>query len=284
MCFTDDLERYRVLLNEALFHVAARYPTSVESLKDAMVYALDGGKRLRGATVLGVCQSLGGDIQAGLGPALATEMIHAYSLVHDDLPCMDNDAMRRGKPSCHAKFGEAVALLAGDALLTAAFEIMATYGATPLNKRAPYVKTLAQAAGPGGMVAGQTMDLALEGKSLGCDAVVLMYRLKTGALFGAAARLGALAADGPKEVLKAAEDWGKAFGLAFQILDDIEDVKQGGKELNKDTLVKESSLEQAAVFARHALEESILSLEPFHGKDKFVRGLSLEYLSKIPAL
>ncbi len=107
-----------------------------------------------------------------------------------------------------------------------------------------------------------------------------MYRLKTGALFGAAARLGALAADGSQAVLKAAEDWGKAFGLAYQILDDIEDLKQGGKELNKDTLVKESSPEQAALVARDALQESLTVLGPFEGNDSFIRGLSLKYLAE----
>ncbi len=281
MSLVEDLERYRLLLDEALCQATAHYATGVESLKDAMAYAVEGGKRLRGATVLAVAEDLGCGVQEALGPALAVEMVHAYSLVHDDLPCMDDDEFRRGKPSCHKRYGEAVALLAGDALLTEAFEVMATYGALPLDRRTLCVRTLAHAAGPGGMVAGQVIDLALEGRKLGPDAVTLMYSLKTGALFGAAAKLGALAANAREDVQKAAESWGKSFGLAFQIVDDIDDLKQGGKELVKDTLVKESSLDHAIALARSTLDESLAALGPFGGKGRFLRELSLNYLDKI---
>ncbi|MGI6642713.1 MAG: polyprenyl synthetase family protein [Bacillota bacterium] len=281
MSQVEDLEKYRSLLDDALYQATAHYATGVESIKDAMAYAVEGGKRLRGATVLAVAEDLGSGVDKALGAALAVEMVHAYSLVHDDLPCMDDDDFRRGKPSCHKKFGEALALLAGDALLTAAFEIIATYGALPLDRRTLCVRVLAQAAGPGGMVAGQVVDLALEGRQLGPDAVTFMYSLKTGALFGAAAKLGALAANASEDILRAAESWGKNFGLAFQIIDDIDDLDEGGKESVKDTVIKEVSLDYAVALARSRLDDSLAALGPFGGKGNFLRELSLRYLDKI---
>ncbi len=275
------LSRYASLLDEALGDAALLYATRVESIKEAMAYALAHGKRLRGATVLAICEELGGGVQPALGPALAVEMVHAYSLVHDDLPCMDDDDYRRGRPSCHKRFGEALALLAGDALLALAFETLAAYGGLPLDRRAICVRTLAQAAGPGGMVGGQVMDLAFEGRRLGPEAVSHMYRLKTGALFGASAKLGALAAGACTKILSAADLWGQAFGYAFQIADDIDDAKQGGKESSKATLMKETSIGDAAASAKFSLEESIRVLEPFGGKAKFLAGLSQSYLAKI---
>lgn len=296
----EALDRYKVMIDRFL----ERVPRGFECepvLADAAAYALEGGKRLRGSILLSFFETLGGSAEDALGFAAALEMIHAYSLAHDDLPCMDDDDFRRGKPSCHKQFGYATALLAGDALLTAAFEVASTSlrtagpspspgdGELPAPKGITLhcerivraIAILSRAAGPSGMVGGQVLDLALEGKSAGAERVRDMYYLKTGALFGAAARLGAMLAGASPEAEEAAGRWGSLFGFAYQVLDDIEDLEQSDKEEDKDTLARETSLAAARLEARKALELALSSLRhEFGGRPSPVLALTERYLEE----
>ena len=205
-------------------------------LGDAMRYAvLDGGKRLRPLLVLAANEAVGGDAGAALRAACATELIHAYSLVHDDLPCMDNDILRRGKPTVHVQFGEADALLAGDALQALAFELLTPddTGIAP-EVQAKLCRLLARAAGSQGMAGGQAIDLASVGLALDEAQLREMHRLKTGALLQGSVEMGAACAQGvAPATLDALRAYGAALGLAFQVVDDILDVTQASETLGK---------------------------------------------------
>jgi geranylgeranyl diphosphate synthase type II len=213
------------------------------ALAQAMCYSLLApGKRLRPVLVLLASEAAGGSDEQAMPAACAVEMVHTYSLIHDDLPAMDDDDLRRGLPTCHKKFGEALAILAGDALLTLAFGLLAE--SYPPATAAGCCRELARAAGAVGMVGGQVEDLAWEKKGGSLEALDRLHARKTGALFGACLRLGLLAAqgerpDGPDPVLREALDgYGRCFGLAFQITDDLLDVEgsaaQAGKRVGKD--------------------------------------------------
>ena len=202
-------------------------------MADAMKYAiLGGGKRIRAFLAIEFCKLFGGSAEDAANYACALEMVHGYSLVHDDLPCMDNDDMRRGKPSCHKAFGETVALLAGDALLTYAFEVCA--GADLDGKKnALAVKTLARCAGAVGMCGGQELDLMLECADY--DSLKVLHNKKTGELIRAAATLGYIASPGEfdAEVARKISEYALSLGLAFQIEDDLLDVRSTTEELGK---------------------------------------------------
>jgi len=188
-------------------------------LAEAARYSLfAGGKRLRPALALGACDIVRGDDAPALPAACALEMIHTYSLIHDDLPAMDDDALRRGLPTCHLKYGEATAILAGDALLTMAFDALADTGS------AEAVREVARAAGIGGMVGGQQMDLSAEGQALGIEGLQAIHRAKTGALIRCSVRVGAMLGGATPEQLEALAAYGEHIGLAFQIADDVLDV------------------------------------------------------------
>lgn len=219
------------------------------ALAEAMGYSLLApGKRLRPLLVVLSAEAAGGTVEAAMPSACAVEMVHAYSLVHDDLPAMDDDDLRRGQPTCHKKFGEALAILAGDALLTGAFQVLAE-GCPPATA-AVSIAELAGAAGPVGMVGGQTLDLGADGKIPMTEPprtigeLESIHRSKTGALFLASVRLGLFAAQGerpggPDPVVRTALDrFGSAFGLAFQVADDLLDVEgstlAAGKRVGKD--------------------------------------------------
>ena len=205
-------------------------------LGEAMRYAvLDGGKRLRPLLVLAARDAVGGQAEAALRAACAVELIHAYSLVHDDMPCMDNDVLRRGKPTVHVQFGEATALLAGDALQALAFELLTPEGdAVPPAMQADLCRLLACAAGAHGMAGGQAIDLASVGKPLAEPELRAMHRLKTGALLQGSVRMGAAcASDVPTAARKALDNYGAAIGLAFQVVDDILDVTADSAALGK---------------------------------------------------
>lgn len=200
---------------------------------DAMRYSLlDSGKRLRAALVLEFARLCHASRASASAFACAIEMVHAYSLIHDDLPCMDDDDLRRGKPSCHKAFGEANALLAGDGLLTMAFETAAD-AALPSESIVYAVKTLSEAAGVFGMIGGQVIDLASEGKQICLETLNTLYELKTGALLRASAKLGCIAGGANTEMLDIANAYAKALGLAFQITDDILDVVGTAEKLGK---------------------------------------------------
>ena len=206
---------------------------------EAMAYSLlDGGKRIRGCLTLAMCELCSGEVQSALPLACAVEMVHAYSLIHDDLPCMDNDDLRRGKPSCHIKFGEGTALLAGDALLTHAFSAASDAyfnGTLPAETVLRCVNQLSRAAGVEGMIGGQVIDTAPEEVPMTPEQLEAMHGMKTGALIRSAAVLGCLAAGAPRDVVMQADLYAAKIGLAFQIVDDILDVTEESEKLGKST-------------------------------------------------
>ncbi len=231
-------------------------------LGDAMRYGvLDGGKRLRPLLVLAAAQAVDGEREAALRAACAVELIHAYSLVHDDMPCMDNDVLRRGKPTVHVKYGEAQAMLAGDAMQALAFEVLTPEHGVPAALQARLCALLARAAGHDGMAGGQAIDLASVGEPLSEQQLRDMHRRKTGALLKASVLMGAACGPVGHAAWDALGHYGDALGLAFQVVDDILDVTQAsetlgktaGKDLdnNKPTYVSVLGLERARA---HALE------------------------------
>ena len=200
----------------------------------AMRYGvLDGGKRLRPLLVLAACQALQGHEEAALRAAVAVELIHAYSLVHDDMPCMDNDVLRRGKPTVHVRYGQAHAMLAGDAMQALAFEVLTPDVGVPPALQARLVSLLARAAGHAGMAGGQAIDLASIGHALDEAALRDMHRRKTGALLEASVLMGAACGQPSAQVWQALSDYGAVIGLAFQVVDDILDVTQASETLGK---------------------------------------------------
>ncbi|MDT8989301.1 polyprenyl synthetase family protein [Curvibacter sp. APW13] len=249
------------------------------ALVEAMRYAvLDGGKRLRPLLVLAACEAVassGADAQAGQAAALraacAVELIHAYSLVHDDMPCMDNDVLRRGKPTVHVRFGEASALLAGDALQALAFELLTPVdGSVPAAVQARLCAVLARASGCAGMAGGQAIDLASVGEQLSEQQLRTMHQLKTGALLQASVLMGAECAAATGVAMQALKAYGAAIGLAFQVVDDILDVtadsatlgKTAGKDADNDkpTYVSIMGLERSRAYAQSLLEQSLQAL------------------------
>ena len=228
--FLDDTrERVESALEQTL-PAADREP---RRLHQAMRHAvLGGGKRLRPALVLAASQCSGGSMETVMPSAMAVELIHAYSLVHDDLPAMDNDELRRGRPTCHIAFDEATAILAGDALQTLAFEALGTTRA-PAGQVLLMLRTLAQASGHQGMAGGQALDLDATGEQPSVAALETMHRRKTGALIEASLVLGALAADADDASINALRQFGRAIGLAFQVQDDILDVEGSAEKTGK---------------------------------------------------
>jgi farnesyl diphosphate synthase len=229
-------------------------------LREAMRYAALGGKRVRALLVYAGGELTGSDPDHVDGPAAAVELIHAYSLVHDDLPCMDNDVLRRGKPSCHVAFGEATALLAGDALQSLAFEVL---GRTPAREPVAQMVLLAQAAGSSGMAGGQAIDLATVGEPLALNELERLHALKTGALIRAAVRLGA-GCGRPMSVDEndALDRYASAIGLGFQIVDDVLDVEGTasslGKTAGKDAVQRKTTY--ASLLGLSAARERIEAL------------------------
>ena len=233
--FEEQLGKYIFSIEQSLSSFLAYSSDAPQGLvSEAMNYSASaGGKRIRPVLLLEFCRVFGGDTRQVMGLACALEMIHTYSLIHDDLPCMDNDDFRRGKPSCHKRYGEANALLAGDGLLTLAFEVAASsieYG-LPADRAVKCIALLAKRAGVDGMIGGQVIDLASEGKKISGELLTKMHRMKTGALIKAACELGAFAACGsvPAYVAEYADN----LGLAFQAVDDILDVQGNEQELGK---------------------------------------------------
>jgi geranylgeranyl diphosphate synthase type II len=236
------LAENRVLVEDKLKTLFPTFPGLSPVLKDAMEYSLfSEGKRIRPGLAIASCEAMGGQKEEVLPFAAAIEMIHTYSLIHDDLPCMDNDDLRRGRRTCHKVFGEAVALLAGDALLTEAFRVMTDPHLCRVSPETSQkiVYEIASAAGASGMVAGQAMDVVYEGKRGTKRIVNFIHRNKTSALIRASVLSGALAGKANKRELKGFATFGESIGLAFQIRDDLLDVEgneaEVGKKLKKDT-------------------------------------------------
>lgn len=240
---------------------------------EAMRYSLEaGGKRIRPLLVLAFCRACGGDVQKALKPALAIEMIHTYSLIHDDLPAMDDDDYRRGRLSCHKAFDESTAILAGDALNVLPFELLSTDTTLPAETRVSLIAELANAAGAEGMIGGQVIDIANETRTdVDQNNLVNMYAHKTGALIRVACTMGCMVAGANDKMLTAATEYAQRLGLAFQIVDDILDVT-GTPELlgkpigsdaahHKTTFVTLLGLEGAKAEASRLTEEALRLLE-----------------------
>jgi len=270
---SSDFIVHRELIEAALSQAASFGPDCPSHLGEAIRYSLLApGKRLRPQLVLAAAEACGGAVDDALRAAVAVEMVHAYSLVHDDLPAMDNDDLRRGRPTCHRQFDEATAILAGDALLTRAFEVLAAE-IQPPDRAARCCAELARAIGATGMVGGQADDLAAEFRNIGLARLQSIHRRKTGALFGAALQLGAIVADAPPDRRQALDEYAENLGHAFQIVDDLLDVvgEEGrvGKRLGKDRqrgkvtypalLGAEESRRRAATL----IEQACRALAPF---------------------
>ena len=257
-----------------------------QSLHETMRYAaLDGGKRLRPLLVLAASE-LGEAVPDAVEAAMAAiELIHVYSLVHDDMPAMDNDSLRRGRPTCHIRYGEAAALLAGDALQTLAFDLLSRPTALPPQRQLHMLSTLARASGSLGMAGGQAIDLANVGRSITQSELEQMHSLKTGALIRAAAALGGLSCpDLTDNDLQRLDRYAARLGLAFQVIDDVLDCeadtatlgKTAGKDADNDkpTYVKFMGLSAARQYAETLVAEALETLEPFGSRVERLRQLA----------
>ncbi|MEI6971064.1 MAG: polyprenyl synthetase family protein [bacterium] len=237
----------------------ARMPPETERpavLHAAMRYSLlSGGKRLRPILVMAAAEAVGGSCETAIGPALAVEALHTYTLVHDDLPCMDDDDLRRGRPTLHKVYGEAIALLAGDALLTLAFEWLASRQAPPPYPPNQFALELASAAGSRGVIGGQAEDIAGTGRQPTRDLVEYIHSHKTGLLIRAALRMGAISAGAGERELSAISDYGTSVGLAFQIADDILNAVSSREQLGKP-VGRDKDLGKITWVAVHGLESA----------------------------
>jgi len=280
------IDEKSVLVNQEIERLLPKAELPPATLHEAMRYSvIGGGKRIRPLLVLMCCQAGGGEFDEALSAACALEFVHSYSLIHDDLPAMDNDDMRRGRLTCHKAYDEATAILAGDALLTLAFEIMS--GVSSPKKSLMCVKTLARAAGSAGMVGGQMMDLEAEGKTIEIEDLEIMHRRKTGALIAAACRIGGIIGGAESETLDKLCDYGRNLGLLFQITDDILDETATAEELGKTpgkdaksgkmTYTTVYGREEALNKARELAAEATASLHDF-GAEALMPRLLVDYI------
>ncbi len=277
----DRLDKYK---NETMQHIAEQ-----RDVAEAMWYSLSaGGKRIRPVLVMEFCRVCGGDTKNAEAAACAIEMIHTFSLIHDDLPCMDNDDYRRGKPSCHKAYDEATALLAGDALENLAFGIIAD-AVIPDSVKVRLVQTLAKAVGVNGMIGGQIIDTEYEGKNIPEEMLLRMYSMKTSALLKAACLMGCICAEADEEKMTAAIKYAENLGLAFQIIDDILDItgneQQLGKPIGSDaangkiTYASLNGLEKSNSYAAKLTENALDSLSAFENTE-FLKELTLYLLKR----
>ena len=257
---------------ERLLPEQGDHPPKVHEAMRYSVFA--GGKRLRPLLALFACEAVGGNLEEALPVAAALEMIHTYSLIHDDLPAMDDDDFRRGRPTCHRVYGEAVAILAGDALLTHAFRVLADPADTPLPpaRRLHIIAEIAEAAGSRGMVGGQAMDILAEGREIDRPTLLYLHTHKTGALIRASVRAGGIAGGADGERLQGLTRYGERIGLAFQVVDDILNIEGSSAEMGKtagsDLRRKKATypavigLEESRRQAAHLLQEAKEALRP----------------------
>ena len=275
---------HRELIDAALRRAVEFDAGCPSHLAEAIRYALLApGKRLRPQLVLSAAEACGGDVNDALPAAVAVEMVHAYSLVHDDLPAMDNDDLRRGRPTCHRQFDEATAILAGDALLTRAFEVLAAE-IQPPERAAACCGELARAVGATGMVGGQADDLAAEFRHIGIARLQSIHRRKTGALFGASLQLGAIVADAAPDQRQRLATYGDNLGHAFQIVDDLLDVAgdegRVGKRVGKDkgrgkvTYPALLGVDESRRRVEQLIEQATSALDPLGERAKPLRDLA----------
>lgn len=279
MIFRKRIEAAAELTEKRLSEITAdRSPSSAKALTDAMEYSLlGGGKRLRAYLALEFCELCGGKRENALDYASALEMIHAFSLIHDDLPSMDNDDMRRGKPSCHKAFGEATALLAGDSLALDAFGVVCRNALCSSRQNERAAMLLSACSGSKGMCSGQQYDLDGEGKQLDISALETLVDLKTGALFSCACMLGCIAAGASEPEINAASRFGMFCGRAFQITDDLLDIsstpEELGKSVGKDieqqksTFVSLLGADNAEEYAKKCINEAKGLIERFENSE-----------------
>jgi len=228
-----EMQRCRQMVDERLHEQFAEAGTNYATLVESMRYSLlSGGKRIRAIICMKFCEAVGGRVEDALDAACAVEMLHTYTLIHDDLPIMDGDDLRRGRPSNHVEFGEFTATLAGDALQAAAFEML-THAQVSSEAVVEMVRILAEAAGPHGICGGQFLDLSGEGWQLTIDELLELCSMKTAALVAAAAKMGVISGYGTKEQIEAADMYAQSIGLAFQIRDDVLDCISTSEELGK---------------------------------------------------
>ena len=286
-----DLDTYLVSMRKQINATLVTMLNSVANsslISKAMKYSLmAGGKRLRPILCLAATEAVGGKYENTMRAACALEMIHTYSLIHDDLPAMDNDDLRRGQPTCHLAFNEATAILAGDGLLTLAFQILSTNNFTNENQALRWLRVLhhiASAAGYEGMIEGQMRDIASEGKQLEIEALEKMPALKTGALIEASIHTGVVLGGGSQKQIERLRIYAKNIGLAFQIVDDILDVEGDpavmGKGVGTDQTRKKNTypalmgIKESRVFARKLVSNSLQALNYFDNKSDPLRAIA----------
>ena len=289
-----DSDKYLSLVNKTLDTLLSKGIDEYKTLTDSMKYSVSaGGKRVRPMLCMAFATLCGKSPEVALFPACGVELIHTYSLIHDDLPCMDNDDMRRGKPSNHIVFGEDTALLAGDALQSLAFEAILCEESINLMGAEAAAKCgyiLAKLSGEKGMVGGQVIDLALEKTEGDVGTVSLMHSLKTAALIKAACVMGCVAAGATDEQIKAADEYAECIGLQFQIVDDILDVTSTtdvlGKpvnsdvENNKSNMVSLLGIEKCRALAKELTDKAISALSAFSGDTTPLENFALELLNR----
>lgn len=291
----DQLDELHACVDVALDHAlppADAWPTTIQRAVRYSLFA--GGKRMRPLLVLAAGQAVGAERDELLPFACAVEMVHTYSLIHDDLPAMDNDDLRRGKPTSHKVFGEAIAILAGDALLTRAFHLLAEMPADVdeprLRRRMCALALLGAACGTQGLIGGQVEDLESEGRVISPLALERLHRAKTGALLGACVRGGAVLGGASDVQLEALERYAGAIGLAFQVVDDVLDATAGADELGKTagkdeaahkaTYVSIHGLERARALAAELRDEALAALAPFGPSADLLRTLALRVVAR----
>lgn len=283
-------EKYLGLVNEGLEEFLPENNTQRKTLFDAMRYSLlAGGKRIRPVLLLAVCDMFGYDLKKALPFAVSIEMIHTYSLIHDDLPSMDNDDLRRGKPTNHKVYGEGVAILAGDGLLNKAFEILSqsvVQSSDECYKKARALNYIAKSSGADGMIGGQIIDLEWEGKKIDEDILRMMHTLKTAKLLKAPIMASCELLDLGEEEKKALEEYADNIGIAFQIKDDILDVEGSSEKLGKNcgsdnqnlksTYVSLFGLQESKNMLSNITQRAVENLKIFGDKAKFLEGLALQ--------
>lgn len=279
------LEARRLMVEEALEVALPQQDGPETRVVEAMRYSLfAGGKRLRPILCLAASEAVGGDLKAAMPAGCALEMIHTYSLIHDDLPAMDDDDLRRGKPTNHKVFGEAIAILAGDGLLTEAFVLLSDYNSLLPERAVEVIGVIAEAASYRGMVGGQVVDILSQNKRADLETVQQMHSRKTAALIAAATESGALAGKGSEAQVAALARYGRAIGLAFQIADDILDIEGDTELLGKTTGADEArgkvtypaavGLERSRQAANEMVNDALAALEGFDDRANPLRSLA----------
>jgi geranylgeranyl diphosphate synthase type II len=287
--FADALESLRLLADHALDRALPQEGAWPATIHRAVRYSLfAGGKRVRPLLTLAAGDAVGGSREDVMPLACAVEMIHTYSLIHDDLPAMDNDDLRRGKPTSHKVFGEAIAILAGDALLTRAFHLLAEiprdWDSARMRRRVEATALLGDACGTTGLIGGQVLDLESEGRAIAPDALEQLHRAKTGALLSVCVRGGALLGGAGGAETEALGRYASAMGLAFQVVDDVLDATEAdaqlGKTAGKDqaaqkaTYVSLHGLERAREMSRDLLHDALASVDSLGTRGELLRGLA----------